>query len=48
MYVLMNEDGHNRVRVVQQGHNLVQHLTEALVGGYVMCVQQQSFPTRIP
>ena len=46
MYVLINEDGHNQVRVVPQGCTVVQHLSEALVGGYLMRSQPQRFPTR--
>ena len=47
MYVLINEDGRNRVRVVRQGCNVVQHLNQALVRAYLMRSQQQRFPTRI-
>ena len=46
MYVLIDEDGHHRVRVVRQGCNVVQHLNKALVRGYLMPSQQQRFPTR--
>ena len=47
MYVLINEDGHNGVRVVRRGSNVVQHLNEALVRGYLVRSKQQRFPTRI-
>ena len=47
MYVLINKDGHNGVRVVRQGCNVVQHLNEALVRGYMVHSEQQRFPTRI-
>ena len=47
VYVLINENGHNGVRVVRQGCNVVQHLDQALVRGYLMRTQQQRFPTRI-
>ena len=30
VYVLINEDRHNRVRVVRQGGNLVEHHNKAL------------------
>ena len=46
VYVLINEDGHNGVRVVRQGRNVVQHLDQALARGYLMRTQQQRCPTR--
>ena len=47
MFVLISQDGHNGVRVVRQGWNVVQHLNQALVLGYLTRTQQQRFPTRI-
>ena len=47
VYVLINEHGHNQVRVVRQGWNVVQNHNEALLRGYLMCSPQQWFPTRI-
>ena len=38
MYVLINADGHNTVRVVRQRCNLVEQINEALVRGYLMLV----------
>ena len=35
------------MRVVRQGCNVVENLNEALVRGYLMCTQQQRFPTKI-
>ena len=40
MYVLINEDGHNGVRVVRQGCNLVQHLDQTFVPRYLVRSQQ--------
>ena len=45
MYLLINQDGHNRVRVVPQGCNVAQHLNRTLVRGNLMRSQQQRFPT---
>ena len=47
VYVLINEDGQNRERVVQQRCYVVQYLNEALMRGYLMRSQQQWFPSRI-